>query len=46
MLNYHRKWLETSNRPLLLEQLACTNRGAKKYIKGCLCYAFDNGKSR
>ena len=46
MLNYHRKRLGYSNRPLLLEQLACANRGAKKYIKGCLCYAFDNGKSR
>lgn len=46
MLNYHRKRLDISNRPLLLEQLACANRDAKKYIKGCLCYAFDNGKSR
>ena len=46
MLNYHRKRLETPNRQLLLEQLVYANRGAKKYIKGCLCYAFDNGKSR
>ena len=46
MLNYHRKRLERSNRPLLLDPLAYANGQTKQHIKGCLCYAFDNGKSR
>ena len=34
MLNYHRKRLDISNRQLLLEQLACANRGREKVHKG------------
>ena len=46
MLNCYRKRLERSNRPLLLDLLAYANGQAKQHIKGCLRYAFDNGKSR